>query len=119
VAGFSSLAVIAVLFAFIFKLLPDVEVTWGDVWVGALATAVLFTGGKFLIGLYLGNTTISSAYGAAGSLVIVLIWIYYSAQLVFIGAEFTAIWALRHGSLVRPKDTAQPKLPSHGERDAA
>jgi membrane protein len=93
-----STAVIAGLFALLYKVLPDEKIDWGDVWVGGLVTAVLFSIGKSLIGLYLGNSSVASAYGAAGSLAVVLIWIYYSAQLVLFGAEFTQVFAHRHGS---------------------
>jgi len=93
-----STAVIAALFALLYKVLPDEKIDWGDVWVGGLVTAVLFSIGKALIGLYLGNSSVASAYGAAGSLAVVLIWIYYSAQLVLFGAEFTQVYANRHGS---------------------
>ena len=81
--------VITLLFAMMFKLLPDAKVAWRDVWVGALLTAVLFTVGKLLIGLYLGKSAVGSAYGAAGSLVVLLVWIYYSSQILFFGAELT------------------------------
>ncbi len=94
--------VTAVLFAIIFKILPDAEVAWRDVALGALVTAVLFGLGEYLIGLYLGNTTAGSAYGAAGSLVILLLWVYYSAQIFLFGAEFTQIYANKYGSRVRP-----------------
>ena len=93
-----STAVIGALFALLYKVLPDEKIDWGDVWVGGLVTAVLFSIGKALIGLYLGNSSVASAYGAAGSLAVVLIWIYYSAQLVLFGAEFTQVFANRHGS---------------------
>lgn len=93
-----SLAVVIVLFAVLFKLLPDVQQRWSDVWVGATVTAVLFTLGKVLIGLYLGRASATSIYGAAGSLVLVLLWIYYSAQILFLGAEFTEVWARSFGS---------------------
>ena len=85
------------LFAMIFKLLPDTSVRWRDVVLGAVATAVLFTVGRVLIGLYLGQSSVSSAYGAAGSLAVLLVWVYYSAQIVFLGAEFTHAVAVRHG----------------------
>jgi membrane protein len=88
-----SFAVITLLFALIFKLLPDAEIAWKDVWVGAALTAVLFTVGKYLIGLYLGNSSVGSAYGAAGSLAVFLVWVYYSAQILFFGAEFTQVYA--------------------------
>jgi membrane protein len=92
-----SFGVITFLFAMIFKLLPDVHVAWRDVWFGAALTSLLFTAGKVLIGLYLGRTTFSSAYGAAGSLVIILLWVYYSSQILFFGAEFTKVWTQRRG----------------------
>jgi membrane protein len=93
-----SLAVITVLFAMIYRFLPDDSIAWNDVWIGSLVTAILFTVGKFAIGMYLGQASFGSAYGAAGSLVIVLAWIYYSAQIFFFGAEFTHVYARRHGS---------------------
>ena len=96
-----SLAVITLLFAMIFKLLPDVKIAWRDVWIGALLTAVLFNLGKFLLGLYLGRSSVTSAYGAAGSLVIVLLWVYYSAQILFFGAKFTQLYSSRYGSHLR------------------
>jgi membrane protein len=85
--------VVMLLFAMMFKLLPDTKVAWRDVWFGAFITAVLFTVGKFLIGLYLGKAAVGSAYGAAGSLVVLLVWIYYSAQILFFGAELTHAFA--------------------------
>jgi membrane protein len=102
-----SLAVITVLFALIFKYLPDAHppVAWKDIWVGALITAALFTLGKYGIGLYLGRSSVGSAYGAAGSLVLLLVWVYYSAQILFFGAELTQVYARRHGSrLGLPED---------------
>jgi membrane protein len=101
-----SLGFITVLFALIFKLLPDVQLSWRDVWFGAAATAVLFTAGKFLIGLYLGQTTTSSAYGAAGSLVILLLWVYYSSQIVLLGAELTRVHVRRRGVVIEPTPNA-------------
>lgn len=103
-----SLGVTALLFAMIFKLLPDAKVAWNDVWIGAALTAVLFTLGKFLLGLYLGRSGITSAYGAAGSLVALLVWVYYSAQIVFFGAEFTKAYANRFGSRIVPSNDAVP-----------
>lgn len=102
-----SFSVITLLFALIFKFLPDVKIAWSDVLIGAMITALLFTGGKYLIGLYLGKSTFSSAYGAAGSLVVLLFWIYYSAQILFIGAEFTQIYAHYYGSKITPADYAE------------
>jgi hypothetical protein len=95
------------LFGLIFKVLPDVRVPWKDIWIGAALTAALFTLGKFLIGLYLGKAAVGSTYGAAGSLLVVLICIYYSAQILFFGAEFTQVYANRLGFAVQPEDHAQ------------
>jgi membrane protein len=95
-----SFAAITVLFAMIYKILPDTHVAWKDVWFGAAVTSLLFSLGKFAIGLYLGRSSVASAYGAAGSLVIVLLWVYYSAQILFLGAEFTQVFARRHGSRI-------------------
>lgn len=92
-----SIAVVTALFALMFRVLPDAEVAWRDVWVGALVTALLFTLGKFLIGLYLGQANPGSAFGAAGSLALILVWIYYSSLIVLVGAEFTQVWARSHG----------------------
>jgi membrane protein len=83
--------------------LPDKPIEWRDVLVGAIATALLFTVGKFLIGLYLGSSTIASSYGAAGGLIIALLWVYYSAQIFLLGAEFTKVFAHLHGSRARPE----------------
>ena len=94
----TSFALITILFAAIYKILPDKHIEWRDVLVGAVATAFLFTVGKFLIGLYLGSSTVASSYGAAGGLVIVLLWIYYSAQIFLFGAEFTKVYAHHHPS---------------------
>lgn len=93
-----SLLVVTALFAMIYKVLPDVRLDWRDVWLGAAVTALLFTIGKSLIGLYLGRAGTTSVYGAAGSLVLLLLWIYYSAQILFLGAEFTEVYARRRGS---------------------
>lgn len=103
--GISFLA-ITLLFAAIFKWLPDAKVAWKDVILGAVATAVLFVIGKTLIGLYLGHANLGSTYGAAGSLVLLLVWIYYSAMILLMGAEFTQVWARRHGDQVEPKEGA-------------
>lgn len=92
-----SLAVITVLFALMFKLLPDVKVAWRDVWLGASITSLLFTVGKLLIGLYLGKSGVASVFGAAGSLVVILVWVYYSAQILYFGAEFTKVWTRWRG----------------------
>jgi membrane protein len=102
----SSFLVIAVLFAMIYKFLPDVVISWKDVWIGAAVTALLFTGGKYAIGLYLGRTATASAFGAAGSLVVLLFWVYYSALISFLGAEFTQVYARRYGPGIQPKEHA-------------
>ena len=101
-----SLGVITLLFAMIYKFLPDVKIRWGDVWVGAAVTSLLFTVGKFLIGLYLGYSSTASVYGAAGSLAVLLIWIYYTAQIVLLGAEFTQVYAKRYSSRIVPDEDA-------------
>jgi membrane protein len=93
-----SILVITLMFAMMYKILPDVKIAWSDVWVGAIATAFLFTVGKLLIGLYLGHASVGSAYGAAGSLVVFVVWVYYSGQVLFLGAEFTKAYANRFGS---------------------
>ncbi len=99
----TSFVVIAILFAMIYKFLPDVVISWKDVWIGAAVTALLFTGGKYLIGIYLGHTATASAFGAAGSLVVLLFWVYYSSLIVFLGAEFTQVYARRYGSRILPQ----------------
>ena len=101
-----SLGIMTLLFALIFKVIPDVEIEWRDVWVGALVTAVLFTLGKEAIGWYMGRFAPGSTYGAAGSLVVLLLWVYYSAQILFLGAEFTQVYARRYGSRIRPGESA-------------
>jgi len=106
-----SFVVITGLFALIFKVLPDARVAWRDVWVGAALTALLFTIGKFAIGVYLGKSNVASAYGAAGSLVIVLVWVYYSAQILLYGAEFTQVYANRRGERIVPAPDAQVANP--------
>jgi membrane protein len=103
-----SLIVITLLFAMIFKVLPDAAVKWNDVWIGGLFTALLFTFGKFLLGFYLGRESTASSYGAAGSLVVVLMWVYYSSIILFFGAEFTQVFAKEHGSRIVPTPNALP-----------
>jgi membrane protein len=95
VVGF---AVVTGLFAMIYKLLPRCDIGWKDVWIGAMVTSLLFSVGKLLIGLYLGKSSVASSFGAAGSLVIVLLWVYYSAQIFLLGAEFTWVYSYRHGT---------------------
>ena len=106
-----SLGVITLLFAMIFKVLPDVKLGWSDVWVGALVTAGLFTIGKFLIGLYLGTSTFASTYGAAGSVIVILVWVYYTSQLILLGAEFTRAYVEQFGPRPPPVEfaTKDPK----------
>jgi len=111
-----SLGVITLLFAMIYKMLPDVDLAWSDVWIGALVTAGLFTLGKFLIGLYLGTSGLASSYGAAGSVIVLLVWVYYSSQIVLLGAEFTRAYVDQFGRRPPPsefatKDPAPPLKP--------
>ena len=101
-----SFAVVSGLFAMIFKMLPNVRIRWRDVWLGAVATAFLFTLGKFAIGYYLATSSIASSFGAAGSVVIVLIWIYYSACILFFGTELTKVYARKFGSGIVPNSRA-------------
>lgn len=101
-----SFGVVMLLFAAIYKVLPDATIKWGDVWVGAAFTALLFTVGKLLIGLYLGHASVGSTFGAAGSLLVFLVWVYYSAQILFFGAEFTQVYARMYGSHIRPDEDA-------------
>ncbi len=101
-----SLAVVVVLFAMIFKFLPDAKIQWRDVWIGAALTGVLFNVGKFALGVYLGSGKAASAYGAASSLITVLLWIYYTSQIALFGAEFTQIYANTFGSRVEPEENA-------------
>ena len=103
-----SFGVVTLVFAMIFKILPDVKLAWSDVWTGAAATSALFTIGKFLIGLYLGKSSVGSDYGTAASVIIMIVWVYYSAQILFLGAEFTRVYANRFGSRVVPADNAEP-----------
>jgi membrane protein len=102
----TSFVVVAVLFSMIYKFLPDVVISWRDVSIGAAVTALLFSAGKYLIGLYLGQTATASAFGAAGSLVVLLFWVYYSALISFLGAEFTQVYTRRYGLGIRPKKHA-------------
>lgn len=102
-----SFGVIACMFAVIYKTLPDAPLTWRDVWIGAAFTAGLFSLGKYVIGLYLGNSGVASSFGAAGSLIALLLWVYYSAQIFFLGAEFTRHYALWFGSLQHERRHAE------------
>ncbi len=117
---FITIGFITLLFAMIYRYLPDAHIAWRDVWIGALVTALLFTLGKTLIGLYLGNAPFGAAYGAASSLAVILVWVYFSSQLVLIGAEFTEVYSRRFGSRILSyaeyKDLANrpPEPPKHG-----
>jgi len=101
-----SLAMFAVVFAAILKVMPDVQLRWADVWVGGVFIAVLFVVGKFLIGIYLGHAGKASAYGAAGSLAVILLWTYYSALIFLLGVELTQVWVRSQGREVPPKEGA-------------
>ena len=101
-----SLGVVTVLFALIFKILPDADVRWRDVWIGALITAILFSIGQLLLGLYLGREGAASAYGAAGAIILLLSWVYYSANILLLGAEFTQVYARQRGRAIEPKKNA-------------
>lgn len=101
-----SLGVTAAIFALIFKVIPDVRVAWRDVWMGAVVTSLLFSLGRFLLALYIGHSGVGSSYGAAGSLVALVLWTYYSAQIFFFGAEFTQVYAARYGERIEPSENA-------------
>jgi membrane protein len=111
-----SVIVITLLFAMMFKLLPDVKMAWRDVWLGAFVTSLLFNLGKIAIGLYLGHSTMASSYGVAGSFVVLLVWVYYSAQILFLGAEFNEVYANHYGSRIVPAENAEVK--SNGKNKA-
>jgi membrane protein len=104
-----SFAIISALFALIFKVVPDIEVRFRDVWWGGVLTALLFSVGKFALGIYLGRASVASPYGAAGSAIALVIWVYYSAQILFFGAEFTRVRALQRGISITPSAHAVPK----------
>ena len=117
--------ILTLLFALIYKLIPRVRVAWRDVWIGAAVTAALFAVGKFLIGLYIGKSSVASAFGAAGSVVVMMVWVYYSAQIFLLGAEFTWVYAHTYGSRrgerrPRAEDSApvEPRSPSGPSRPA-
>ena len=105
-----SVAVATALFALLYRFLPDVRLRWRDVTMGAFVTAVLFTIGQQLIGLYVGQSSVASSYGAAGSVMILLLWVYYSCQILLLGAEFTRVYAERHGVEPQPESFAEPDL---------
>lgn len=114
-----SFGMITVLFALIYKIIPTARIRWRDVWIGAAFTALLFTIGKSLIGLYIGKSAVASGFGAAGSLVVLMVWVYYSAQIFLIGAEFTWIYAHEHGSRrEKPRSADVQKALVRAESDA-
>ena len=120
----ASMVLLSAIFAMIYKWMPRVKVAWSDVWVGAVITALLFTLGKSLIGLYIGRSGVASAFGAAASLVVLLVWVYWSAQIFLLGAEFTWVWAIRHGSLKGrygggPLPSARHAAPAAGQPQPA
>ena len=107
-----SFALITLLFSVIYKYVPDVRIAWRDVWIGAATTSLLFSVGKFLIGFYLGHSTATSIYGAAGSLVTLLLWVYYSSLMFFFGAELTQVYATRYGSKVNAAENTPSLRPA-------
>jgi membrane protein len=106
--------IVALMFAVIFKYIPDVEIKWRDVWSGAVVTSLLFTIGKFALGLYLGKAAVGSAYGAAGSIIALVVWVYYATQIFLLGAEFTQVRARRNGREIQPSKGA---VATSSERD--
>jgi membrane protein len=104
-----SFGFITLLFAVIYKFVPDSRIEWGDVWIGAATTSLLFSGGKIVIGFYLGHSTVTSIYGAAGSLVSVLLWVYYSSLMFFFGAELSQVYASRYGSKIKSAEKPTPE----------
>ena len=106
-AELTSFALLTVLFALIYKVLPDAKIGWRDVWIGAVFTSVFFTIGKFLIGLYLGTSSVSSGFGAAGALILILVWVYYSTTIFLFGAEFTKVYARKYGCGIHPSPYAE------------
>jgi len=110
-----SLTVITLLFALIYKVLPDVKLSWRDVWVGALVTAGLFSIGRLIIGLYLGTASIASTYGAAGSVIVILVWVYYSTQIILLGAEFTRAYVDEFGRRPPAEEYAEKKTVKPGK----
>jgi membrane protein len=122
-----SIGLLTLVFGLIFKVLPDVEINWGDVWIGAAITSILFNLAQLLISLYLSKSSVGSAFGAAGSLAVLLVWIYYSAQILLLGAEFTQVYARRYGShleakegamLVEEETGAEPRVPHERTTEA-
>lgn len=114
-----SIGIATVLFAMIFKVMPQVKVGWRDVWTGAFVTAVLFEVGKWLISLYIGKSSVTSSFAAAGSLVVLLVWVYYSAQIFLLGAEFTWVYANEHGSLAGDRKASAAAVPAESPGSAS
>jgi membrane protein len=114
----ASVLVLTVVFALLFKYVPDAEIRWREVWLGGVVSAVLFTLGKTAVGYYIGQASVGSAYGTAGSLVVLLVWVYYSGLIFFFGAEFTQAWATRHHAVV-PQPHAAPGAAPQTRREAA
>jgi membrane protein len=114
-----SFAVITSLFAVLLRVVPDIKVPWKGIWPGAAVTALLFTIGKFALGLYLGRASVASPYGAAGSVVVLVIWVYYAAQIVFLGAEFTREYVLARGMEIKPARDAVPLHTNKSDDDKA
>lgn len=106
-AELTTFALLTILFALIYKVLPDVKIGWRDVWIGAVLTSIFFTIGKFLIGLYLGTSSVASGFGAAGALILILVWVYYSTTIFFFGAEFTKVFAREYGCGIKPTHRAE------------
>jgi membrane protein len=109
-----SIAVVTLLFAAIFKFLPDAKVKWRDVWTGSIVTAILFVIAKFALGLYFGNSDPGSTYGAAGSIILIMLWVSYAGMILLFGAEFTQVYATRHGGMIRP---TKGVVSTHGQND--
>jgi membrane protein len=115
--AFGSFSVTILVFAATYKVVPDVDIDWADVWVGALVAAILFTGGKFVIGFYLGRSGIGSAFGAAASVFVILAWVYYSSQILFLGAEFTKVYSELRRAYVSPVFGAEPVTKEARQRE--
>jgi membrane protein len=114
-----SFALTTGLFAMIYKILPSCTVAWRDVWIGAIVTALLFSLGKLAIGVYLGHSNVTAGYGAAGSIAVLLLWVYYAAQIFLLGAEFTHVYATSHGSLAAPAPAASEAARQRGANSRA